>query len=164
MRMIIHDLDGTVLNKISKSAGEDIVITDDGSLHPCIGCFGCWIKTPAVCVIRDKYQNMGELISKCEEVIIISKCCYGGYSPVVKNVLDRSISYIHPYFRIVNKEMHHKQRYQRSFQLRVIFYGEDMTDNEKKTAKYLVRANSLNLSCQVKEVLFCKNPLELEVV
>ncbi|WP_407654270.1 MULTISPECIES: hypothetical protein [Caproicibacterium] len=35
-------------------------------------------------------------LSQCDELILISKCCYGGFSPFVKNVLDRSIPYIHP--------------------------------------------------------------------
>ena len=57
----------------------------------------------------------------CSEMLIISKCVYGSYSPFVKNVLDRSISYIHPYFTVKNGEMHHQQRYKRDFRLKVVF-------------------------------------------
>jgi len=105
-------------------------------------------------VIRDKYGDMGELISKCSEVIIISKCFYGGFSPFVKNVLDRSISYIHPYFVIKNGEMHHRNRYKNDMSLRVWFYGDGINDDEKQTAQKLVKSNSENIGYRDSNVTF----------
>lgn len=94
MKLIIYDLKTQNFEKIFPDSSEEtMIISDDGTIHHCIGCFGCWVKTPAACVIRDKYGDMGEYLSKCSDIIIISKCCYGGFSPFVKNVLDRSISY-----------------------------------------------------------------------
>ncbi len=85
MRLIIHDLKGDEFKKLCPNEVKDlIVVSDDGSIHHCMGCFGCWIKTPGECIIKDKYENMGECLSKCNEVIIISKCVYGGLSPFVK--------------------------------------------------------------------------------
>lgn len=110
MKLFIHDLKSEDFKEIFPNISNDtIVISDNGDIHHCIGCFGCWVKTPGVCVIGDKYGNMGEYLSKAEEIIIISKCCYGGFSPFVKCILDRSISYVHPYFVIKNGEMHHKK-------------------------------------------------------
>lgn len=99
------------------------IIYDSGNIRHCIGCFGCWIKTPETCVIKDGYENMGELMSKCNELILISKCTYGGYSTFVKNVLDRSISYISPHFEMRNKEMHHKRRYNNIIDITACFYN-----------------------------------------
>ena len=31
---------------------------------------------------------MGEKIARCDEVIIISKCKYGMYSPFIKNIFN----------------------------------------------------------------------------
>ena len=70
------------------------IISDTGTIRHCVGCFGCWIKTPGKCVLKDGYDNLGELLSKSEKLTIISRCFYGCYSPFVKNVLDSSISYI----------------------------------------------------------------------
>lgn len=121
-----------------------------------------WVKTPAACVIRDKYGDMGEYLSKSDELVIISECCYGGFSPFVKNVLDRSISYIHPYFIIKNGEMHHKRRYKNKIKLKVLFYGGNITDREKQTAEKLVKANSINLHCKTYSVSFIENIMEVE--
>lgn len=112
MRLLIHDLNNEEFQELfTKQMSETMIISDNGTIRHCIGCFGCWVKTPAACVIRDDYGDMGENLSKCKDLIIISKCCYGGLSPFVKNVLDRSISYIHPYFVTRNGEMHHRRRY-----------------------------------------------------
>lgn len=165
MKIVIHDLTEDTLHKVyPEIEDEDIVITDNGSIRPCIGCFGCWLKTPGVCVIKDAYQQMGKNIAMCDELIIISKCMYGGYSPFVKNVLDRSISYIHPYFTIKNGEMHHQQRYQKNLTMKVIFYGEDITDQEKETAKKLTQANAVNFYGNVQPVTFLENIQEMEAL
>jgi len=163
MKLLIHDLESKDFKKIFPNHLDDtIIISDDGTIHHCIGCFGCWIKTPAACVIRDKYGDMGEYLSKCQEVILISKSYYGGFSPFVKNVLDRSISYIHPYFVIRNGEMHHRRRYKNHMDMRVWFYGENITEKEKQTSKKLVKANSINLDCHVSSISFVNSIEKME--
>ncbi len=159
MRLLIHDLD----NYEFKDLPNDIkIIEKKDDIKHCIGCFGCWIKTPAECVINDSYKNIGELFSKSDEIIVISKCVYGGYSPYVKNVFDRAISYIHPDFKMRNNEMHHKRRYDNVIKLSAWFYGEDITEEEKDVASNLLKANALNYDGIVKQVNFINDILELE--
>jgi multimeric flavodoxin WrbA len=162
MKIIIHDLKEEEFKDLSIIGQDDaLIISDDGTIHNCIGCFGCWIKTPGTCVIKDKYQNLGEHFSKCDEIIIISKCLYGGFSFFVKNVMDRSISYNHPYFVIRNEEMHHRRRYNNNIDLSVYFYGDNITESEKQTAEKLIKANSINLDCSVKIIKFVNNIKEI---
>jgi multimeric flavodoxin WrbA len=163
MKLIIHDLEVKQFERLFPNVPDDvIIISNDGTIKNCIGCFGCWIKTPGVCAIRDHYGDMGELLAKSDEVVILSKCFYGGYSPFVKNVLDRSISYIHPYFEKRNNEMHHKKRYNHKFETSIWFYGDDITDDEKATANKLVVANSINMNSDIKDIQFVKYPQEIE--
>ena len=163
MRLIIHDLKGEEFKKLCTNEVKDlIVVSDNGSINHCIGCFGCWVKTPGECIIKDQYGNMGECLSKCNEVIIISKCVYGGLSPFVKNILDRSISYVHPFFKIKNGEMHHRRRYNNDVDMKVFFYGDKTTDKEKETAKGIVKANCINLYWNVSKISFVKNIKEME--
>ncbi len=143
--MIIHDLSKAQAEAVLAGIKDDTVISDNGKIKNCIGCFGCWIKTPSECVIKDGYEHIGGLLSQCSNLLIISECLYGGYSAFVKNVMDRSISYVHPYFEIRNGEMHHKRRYDNTINLNVCFYGEDITQDEKTTAVGLVCANALNM-------------------
>ncbi len=157
MRLILHDLTPGQQQEIIPEKADTLLISDDGSIRPCIGCFGCWVKTPAQCVIRDKYGDMGAQLGHCDELILISRCTYGGLSPFVKNVLDRSISYIHPDFKIKNGEMHHKPRYPNSIALSAYFYGEDITEQERALARRLIGANAVNLYATVKEVEFAQS-------
>jgi multimeric flavodoxin WrbA len=163
LRLLIHDLNNEEFQELfTKQMSETMIISDNGTIRHCIGCFGCWVKTPAACVIRDDYGDMGENLSKCKDLIIISKCCYGGFSLFVKNVLDRSISYIHPYFVTRNGEMHHRRRYKNKINLHVLFYGENITEEEKQTAQKLVVANSVNLACNVSKISFVQSTVEMK--
>ena len=101
MKLIITDIE----NFNIPVKGEYKLIKPQGDIRHCIGCFGCWVKTPGQCVIHDGYENTGADMGKCSELILISKCCYGSVSPFVKNVQDRAISYIHPDFVIRKGEM-----------------------------------------------------------
>ena len=158
MNLIIHDLSKEQWEALAFPLKEETKIIDNsGKIKKCMGCFGCWLKTPGRCVIPDEYQRMGELAAKAVELTIISKCSFGSYSSFVKNVLDRSISYVLPFFEIREGEMHHRKRYDNQFLMRVIFYGSDITEEEKETAKELVKANAANLHGKVKEVLFVES-------
>lgn len=158
MKLIITDLEDFHM----KITGEYKVIKPQGNIRHCIGCFGCWVKTPGQCVIHDGYESTGMDMSKCSELIIISRCFYGSVSPFVKTVQDRAISYIHPDFVIRKGEMHHKRRYKNVIAISAYFYGDNITDAEKETAKQLMEANADNYDGIVKGVQFYKSVQELE--
>lgn len=160
MKLIITDTD---ISNI-RIEGEHRIIQSQGEIHPCIGCFGCWVKTPGKCVIQDGYEDTGIWMNKCTELIFISRCCYGSLSPFVKTVQDRAISYIHPDFVLRKGELHHKRRYENVIHLSAYFYGEQITEQEKETAKRILEANADNYDGQVKEVRFYKTVKELEGV
>jgi hypothetical protein len=103
-------------------------------------------------------------MGKCEELIMISECLYGGFSSFVKKVQDRCISYVRPDFDIVNDEMRHRRRYFNKIKLSAYFYGEDITEEEKITAENIVKANAKNFYAVVEKVVFLKKHEELAEV
>ena len=111
MNLVIHDLRTEEWNKVCSRYTGWHVISDQGSIRPCAGCFCCWNKTPGQCVIKDGYENMGALLHAADEVHVISRYTYGGFSSFVKNVFDRSLGYVLPQFEVINNETHHKKRY-----------------------------------------------------
>ena len=50
-------------------------------------------------------------------------------------------------------EMHHGERYQNALTISALFYGH-MTENEKRTAQNLVKANAVNLNAALGKVHF----------
>jgi multimeric flavodoxin WrbA len=160
MKLIIYDStleDESQIREFLDCQGEEVEwITDDGTIKNCIGCFGCWVKTPGRCVLPDHYNRMGEKLAHTDELIIISRCVYGTYAPFVRNVLDRCLPYIHPDFTTRGKEIHHKPRYSNRLQTSVYFYGE-CSKEEKETAVKTVKANLLNFNGILKHISFVKD-------
>lgn len=164
MKLLMHDLteDQCAKNGIGNLSDKEYIIIDSKRIDKyCIGCFGCWLKTPGTCIIKDKFQHMGENIAKADELVIISKSSFGSYSSAVKNVLDRSISYVMPFFEIRKGEMHHAERYHKGLEISAYFYGEDITDAEKETSRNLVQANAVNLNGTIGSVRFFANAEEI---
>ena len=150
-RMIIYDVPTEHIVKFTND--EDILVNANDIHRYCIGCFGCWLKTPGTCIIKDGFENMGQRLSEVNEFILISKATFGSYSSAVKNVLDRSSSYVLPFFEIRSGEMHHGERYHNDLTISALFYG-DMSEEEKQTAGNLVKANAVNLNAALGKVIF----------
>jgi multimeric flavodoxin WrbA len=142
----MHDLSEMDFKQMAFSINDEItIVSNSRKINPCVGCYGCWIKTPGICMMKDGYQNFGQLFSKTNDVVVISECVYGGYSPFIKNVWDRSISYLLPYFTKKENETHHKMRYDSAFALSVHFYNDKgISPSEKDTAQKLIKANSIS--------------------
>ena len=115
-------------------------------------------------MMKDDLQTVGAQIGTCKKVIILSRCCYGGFSPGVKKVLDRAISLSLPFFTYRGGRVHHPLRYQNRPTLTVCFYGA-VTDFERETAMRLVEANRVNMGFSSVQVYFAEKPeLMAEVI
>lgn len=159
MKVILHDLDGSYDALIAAKC--DRAIAADGKYAPCQGCFGCWTKHPAECFMKDKLQQVCRLIGQADEMVIVTKNLYGGYSANVKNVLDRSIGTSTPLSVYRGRQMHHTLRYGKHGTWRVVVYG-DITEGEKETFRLVARRNALNDGFERSEVRFAENLSELE--
>lgn len=160
MKIVIHDLNEEY-DALLKDAA-DRVIRADGKYAPCQGCFHCWTKNPATCDMKDALQEICRVIGQADELVIITENWYGGYSPSVKNVLDRSIGTSTPMSTYRGGLMHHTLRYGRHDRLKVLVYG-DVTDSEKKTWELMVNRNALNEGCRSGEVSFIPSASDVEV-
>lgn len=134
MKIIITDT-GTYPGRVNI---EDRVFRPKSNVHPCCGCFQCWTMTPGVCVQKDDARYLGWMLSKCDELIIISRCFHGSYSPFVQMVVERMLPYLQPGFEEINGKMNHKARYANQIKTSVYFYEENITAEEKKTAETML--------------------------
>jgi multimeric flavodoxin WrbA len=160
-KLILHDLPLDNAKKVLPPASAKcLIFSASPSVHHCIGCFGCWVKTPGKCVLGDRGAEFAALMPQCDEFVILSRIVFGGLSPDIKAVLDRSIGFVLPFFCYINGEMHHVKRYDKSPDLRYVFYGSNISEEEKGTAKRLAAANSLNLGSGRSSVCFFQSACE----
>ncbi|MDR2088965.1 MAG: flavodoxin family protein [Clostridiales Family XIII bacterium] len=146
VQLILHDLrPDAAADILPPSSARRLLFAASPPVHRCVGCFGCWTKTPGKCVIGDRGADFVALLSRCGELVVLSRMVFGGLSPDIKAVMDRSIGFILPFFRHAGGETHHAHRFENPPDLRYVFYGEEIADAEKETAKKLAAANSLNL-------------------
>ena len=104
--------------------------------------------------MKDGYNRMGALIHKADEVVVVSRYTYGGFSSFVKNVFDRSIGWVLPFFEVYEGEMHHKKRYPEDKPFTFIFRGSFFTEDEKQKARTYVEAVCRNFRGRVVDVRF----------
>lgn len=76
----------------------------------CVGCFGCWTKTPGKCVIRDDAVQVYPRIAQSDRVLYVSRVKYGGYDTTMKTMLERAIPVQQAFIRLWQGETHHVQR------------------------------------------------------
>lgn len=129
----------------------------------CIGCFGCWTKTPGRCVIRDDAVKVYPKIAASRRVLYISKIKYGSYDTVMKTMLERAIPIQQAFIRLLNGETHHIQRNVAPKQATIIGYG-NISDEEKRIFTQLVERNARNMCFENYRVIFAQeNILEQTV-
>ena len=161
MKVIIHDLGPEYEAMIGNKC--DCQVAADGNYAPCQGCFGCWTRHPAECFMKDKLQQICRVIGQADELVIVTKNLYGAYSTAVKNILDRSIGISTPLSTYRGRQMHHTLRYGKHDLWKVIVYGE-ASAAEEDTFRYMAERNAINDGYERSEVIFLKDPAELEAL
>ena len=158
MRVIIHDLDIN-FEKILKSKCNRL-IRADGKYAGCQGCLSCWTKYPAECFIRDNLKEICRTVGRADELIIITKNCYGTYNPSVKAIVDRSIGLSTPLSTYRGGQMHHTLRYGKHSMIKIYVYG-NLFEKEKKSFELMGKRNALNYGYKESQVIFADNPSQV---
>lgn len=121
----------------------------------CVGCFGCWTKTPGRCVIRDDAVQVYPLIAKSEQVLYVSRIRYGGYDAVMKTMLERAIPVQQAFIRVLDGETHHVQRAVVPKKAVILAYGSTSPEEEALFCR-LVARNAKNMSFAEHRVVFAR--------
>lgn len=159
MKLILSDI---ALQPDIKDADTEFIDLSKLKISNCMGCFGCWTKTPGKCVIRDDAVKVYPKIAASEKVIYISRIRYGGYDTVMKTMLERAIPIQQAFIRLLNGETHHVQRNVMQKQAVIIGYG-DIDHEEKLIFEKLVKRNAYNMCFDDYRVIFAKED-ELEEI
>ena len=123
---------------------EDVKWIDLSQLNiaNCVGCFGCWTKTPGRCVIRD-------------DAVKVYPIWCGSYDLPMKTMLERAIPVQQAFIRILDGETHHVQRSVVPKDATILAYG-DTGEEERALFRKLVARNAHNMSFKTHHILFCR--------
>ena len=111
--------------------------------------------------MKDSLHKVCRVIGQADELVIITKNLYGGYSAPVKNVLDRAIGTSTPFSTYRGRQMHHTLRYGKHEAWKVLVYG-DATEAEKESFRYLAERNRVNHGYARCDVQFLRDESEWE--
>jgi NAD(P)H-dependent FMN reductase len=113
-------------------------------LGHCVGCFGCWLKTPGQCIQRDSGGEIVQAILRSDTTVLFSPVMFGGYSPELKRMLDRCLSSLNlPYLQVSHNETHHEPRYERYPRLVGVGVQRQPHPGEAELFKLVVGRNAL---------------------
>lgn len=129
----------------SRNCTPEIIALREKAIAPCLGCFGCWVKTPGECVIDDAGRDVARAIARCEVLAYFTPVTFGGVSSELKKALDRMIPNISPFFARVSGETHHRTRYARPPRLLALGTLPAPDRAAEAVFKTLVERNALNL-------------------
>ena len=97
-------------------------------LRYCIGCWGCWVKTPGQCVSQDASIEMDRAVINSDFVLWAAPLKMGFPSELLKRANDKHLPLIHPYAVVDHSEAHHLKRYPSYPRLGLLLEKETGTD------------------------------------
>ena len=117
----------------------------DMDIKYCVGCFGCWVKTPGECVSKDESRDICREVINSDLVLFASPVIMGFTSALLKKAHDKIIPLVHPYFEFVQNEVHHLARYDKYPLLGLLLQIGDHTDEEDiKIISDIYRRDAIN--------------------
>jgi len=119
------------------------------NIATCVGCFGCWLKTPGECIIKDKGPEIAKKIVQSDLRVYITPITFGGYSYQLKKMIDRLLPTTTPFFKIIKGEIHHVPRYRDEKSNNQIWIGY-LPQQDPESAnifKKLTERNNINMYC-----------------
>ncbi|MCW4005563.1 MAG: flavodoxin family protein [Candidatus Bathyarchaeota archaeon] len=143
--LAVNEIETALCSQLRRSGwAVELIKLREKQIAECLGCFGCWIKTPGECVIDDYGRETTKKVVQSDLLIWVTPITFGGYSSELKKAIDRIIPMLMPYFESYHGEIHHQMRYEKSPKLIVIGTHAANTQTTD-TFKALTLRNALNM-------------------
>jgi multimeric flavodoxin WrbA len=136
----------SVLSDVLKREGAEVEIFPlrEMKLAHCLGCFGCWVESPGICVEADAGREIAKASIRSDTTVLFTPVTFGGYSPELKKMMDRFIQLISPYFQMEHGEVHHPPRYAHRPRLMMVGVQRHPNPHEAHIFKTLAGRNAIN--------------------
>lgn len=150
------------LNAALSATGHTITQIDlrEIALRHCIGCWGCWVKTPGQCSSSDASIAMDRAIIHSDFVLWAAPLKMGFPSELLKMALDKHLPLIHPYMVVDHGEAHHLKRYTRYPRVGLLLEKEPTSDErDLQIVRDIHCRTALNLKTRLEFSLTSDTPV-----
>jgi multimeric flavodoxin WrbA len=131
----------------------------DLTIAQCRGCFGCWVKTPGRCVIRDDGEEIVRSVVASDLLVLASPIVMGFTAALSRRASERLLPILHPFFQVVEGEVHHRPRYSRRPALALVHDGAGLDAEDEALLELLHRRMALNMSTRLALVASTARPV-----
>ncbi len=127
----------------------------------CTGCFGCWVKTPGQCVIKDASHDVCRAVINSDFLLWAAPLRMGFLDATLKKMFDKSIPLVHPYFVVDHGEAHHRPRYEHYPRVGLLLEKEADTDAEDlRIVSDILSRTALNLKSRLEFTFTTEKPVD----
>ncbi len=126
----------------------------------CTGCFGCWVKTPGQCLVPDDSKIVCEEAINSDVVLFASPMIMGFTSALLKNAMDKMIPLLLPYTEFVQKESHHRKRYEKYPKLALLLDKTGVDEDDIAITVSIFERAALNFKDRLNFVAYITNPVQ----
>jgi multimeric flavodoxin WrbA len=116
----------------------------------CKGCFGCWIKQPGECTIKDSMSEINNNFINSDVVVYLSPVIFGQFSANIKSAVDRWLPNILPFFMTrPDGSTMHSSRYLTYPKQIIIGYGEAVSKEDAQLFVDITKKHRRNIEVLV---------------
>ena len=95
----------------SQGAETETVYLQEKNIHPCVGCYTCWTKTPGICVFKDDMPGLLEKVRDCDILVYATPLYNYSMTSYLKIFKERNLPLLEPYLVKEGQVYRHPHRY-----------------------------------------------------
>ncbi len=141
-----HDLN-EIIHGLLNDRGFETEVIEVGlqDLTFCKGCFSCWVKKPGECVMKDA-ASINRSFLNSDVTVYLSPVIFGQFSANIKNVIDRSLPNMLPFFYTrPDGSTAHPPRYDNYPRQIIIGYGEEISTEDRQLFLDITKKHRYNI-------------------
>ena len=120
------------------------VVLRERQIGECAGDYLCWVRTPGVCKADDDNRAIAAAIIAGDLMVYLTPVTFGGYSSVLKRMVDHQIQNISPFFAKVGGETHHQKRYEKYPDFLAVGWTAAPDAQAETVFRHLAQRNGIN--------------------
>lgn len=101
-------------------------------------------------------EDIAGLMGRCGQLVLISRCVYGGFSPFVQGVLEQYRKHLGSFLEMRQGQTHYevKSENRNTFGMVCCFYGDNITPREEQSARILSVLDGISLQARGVKIVF----------